>query len=275
MHDPTTQAFVIRFPWFHTSKMGKTTYRYWEPFITIWHHDPEKGGSDDSCGWFTPPFKEWEKELVKFLAQDEARDPWFMAMKAKSNDDPVLCESLLRGAFMMVAMCLRNRGHWWLAATDKECQRWATEMTYNSIDNFCTSLCFLSGYHSNWYKEGIPNSEKDDLFWREQQASSFFGAILGRMKRERRFWFQKPRWHVWHWRFQVHPMQQFKRWAFSRCSKCGGRFNWGSSVGTNSWNGSGPSWAGEKDVFHMDCSRPQSDGSAMIGLKASEVNDNA
>jgi hypothetical protein len=261
MHDPNTQAFVI--PWrYRTMSLGGKPWRYWVPLVTIWHKDPERRGNDDSCGWFTPPFTEWQRELVKILAQDEAREPWFMRLDAKSNDDPVLCEYLVRGAFHLVSMCLRNRSHQWLAASPRECERWAIEMVHNPIDNFRNSLCFKSGYHSNWYRDGEPNTPEEDRFWREQQAVSFFGAILGRILRERRWWFQHPKWHVWHWRFQIHPLEHFKRWAFSRCCKCGGRFKWGASVGTNSWNSAGPSWRGEKDVYHMDCSRPWHDGSA-------------
>lgn len=44
------------------------------------------------------------------------------------------------------------------------------------------------------------------------------------------------RWHVWHWRLQIHPWEKFKRWAFARCSKCGGRFKWGESACGN-WSG--------------------------------------
>lgn len=267
MHDPMTQAFVIPFPWYTTGMLGKTKWRYWHPFITIWHVDPERGGSDDSCGWFTPPFCETTREIVKQLAGDEARHPWFAALDAKQNDDPVLCERLVHGAIMLMSRCLRNRGVIWREVSQRDATRWASIMTHNSIDNFRSALCFKSGYHSNWYKDGIPNTPEQDEWHREENARGFFGAIAGLILRDRRWWFQKPKYHVWHWQLQIHPLQAFKRWAFSRCSKCGKRFAWGASVGTNSWSGTGPSWSGERDVFHMDCDRPQHDGacSAKVG----------
>ncbi len=54
MHDPLTQAFQIKYPWKKWGGKGKSDWErnYREAFITIWHKDPEKGGSDDSCGWF-------------------------------------------------------------------------------------------------------------------------------------------------------------------------------------------------------------------------------
>lgn len=257
MHDPHTQAFVIPYGWRTETFKNGTRWRYWIPFITIWHVDPEHGGSDDSCGWFRPPFTAWQREMVKNLAQDEAREPWFMQIDAKSNDDPVLCEYLVRGAFYLISRCLRNRGHWWLAAYPSECDRWAAEMTHNPNDNFRSTLCFRSGYHSNWYDPDIPNTPEQDKHWREEQARSFFGAILGKILRERRWWFQHPRWHFWHWKLQIHPLQTFKRWAFSRCCKCGKGFAWGYSPTTYSWNGIGPRWfKSEPDVFHADCDHP-------------------
>lgn len=37
MHDPMTVAFEIPRPW---------------PLVTVWHVDPERDGTDDSCDWF-------------------------------------------------------------------------------------------------------------------------------------------------------------------------------------------------------------------------------
>lgn len=45
MHDPMTVAFEIKLPF----RSEKNKYK---SLITIWHVDPEKDGSDDSCGWF-------------------------------------------------------------------------------------------------------------------------------------------------------------------------------------------------------------------------------
>jgi hypothetical protein len=41
---------------------------------------------------------------------------------------------------------------------------------------------------------------------------------------EGRPWYKHPRWHVWHWKIQVPLLQDFQRWAWGRCAKCGGRF---------------------------------------------------
>jgi hypothetical protein len=69
-------------------------------------------------------------------------------------------------------------------------------------------------------------------------------------------WWKHPRWHVRHWQFQVHPLQDLKRWLFSRCSVCGKRFPWGyAPIGP--WSGEGPRWfKGEPGVYHHECVPP-------------------
>lgn len=267
MHDPMTVAFEIRYPWNKYRGVEKMrdefSRNYRASFITIWHNDPEIGGSDDSCGWFTPPLNKIQREIVHTLAADESREPWFMALDAKKNSDPVQCEALVRGAFLLVSRCLENRLDWRRWRLRKrpvkldEATAWASVMVHNSVDNFRGSLAFKSGYHSNWYHEPKPNTVEEDKFFREREAEEFFGAIMGYILRERRPWYRKPRWHFWHWSFQVHPLQSFKRWAFSRCATCGKGFKWGMTGWTNSWNGTGPLWfRSESDIHHMDCKNP-------------------
>lgn len=255
MHDPLTVAHEIRYPW-RKYKNPRNDFEktYRESIITIWHKDPERNGSDDSCGWFTPPLSKEIREICKNLAWSEARDPLFMALDAKNNSDPIQCERLIFGAFMIVSQSLVNRGAIRRRVSVRDAQRWAAEAAYNTIDNFSGTLCFKSGYHSNWYKDGIPNSVEDDRFFRERQATSFFLSIAGWILRERRWWFQKPRWHVWHWKFQIHAIQAFKRWAFSRCAGCRKRFEWGYSPVTTAWSGGGPRWFKSEDhTYHSEC----------------------
>ena len=51
MHDPSTVAFEIKYP-FPEEVNKKTGYVYRRPIITIWHEDPCTDGTDDSCGRF-------------------------------------------------------------------------------------------------------------------------------------------------------------------------------------------------------------------------------
>jgi hypothetical protein len=93
----------------------------------------------------------------------------------------------------------------------------------------------------------FPATRKDDAKARVRQSFRLY-------KRHIRPWWKHPRWHVWHWRIQIIPLQNFKRWAFSRCCKCGGRFTWGYGPTTTDWYGKGPRWfRSEKNTYHNDC----------------------
>lgn len=67
-------------------------------------------------------------------------------------------------------------------------------------------------------------------------------------------WWRHPKWHFWHWRINVIPLRNFKRWAFTRCANCGGRFKWGEAPISYKWNGDRPRWfRGERDKVHQGC----------------------
>lgn len=68
------------------------------------------------------------------------------------------------------------------------------------------------------------------------------------------------RWHVWHWRIQVHPFQAWRRWLLTRCEWCGGRSRTGDAVNiSHQWDRKRePWWRGERGLFHTDCSAIES-----------------
>lgn len=172
MHDPQTVAFEIRSPIRRKpDRFFPKGYR--PPLVTIWHVDPERDGSDDSCGWF-----------------------------------------------------IRGRH---LAEKDRELARYLIE---NDHDN-------LRG----WF----PDCD-------QQEAINRIRGVFAALRRSERPWWKHPRWHFWHWKFQVHPWQTFRRWALSRCSGCGKRFPWGYSPVGFQWNSKPPRWfRGETDVYHQEC----------------------
>lgn len=64
------------------------------------------------------------------------------------------------------------------------------------------------------------------------------------------------RWHVHHWKIQVHSLQALRRWALTRCEWCGGRSHGGDRVNiSHQWEGPrGRWWRGEPGLYHLDCS---------------------
>lgn len=63
------------------------------------------------------------------------------------------------------------------------------------------------------------------------------------------------RFHVHHWRLQVHPYQQVRRRLLTRCQVCGGRSVKGRTVSVSTqWDSPrGPWWRGEQGLTHADC----------------------
>lgn len=251
MHDPMTVAFEIKYPWRDTShgttKLFPNGYR--RSFITVWHVDPETDGSDDSCGWSRPKLSKDQTSRIKSIAGDEAREPWYQAFLGKKIESPTEAETLLRQAFMLVGKVF-SKEHICKPpikrVTYEEASRWACEMIANPVDNFRSSLSFLPGWSSN--------SEQDRESDREYTAERFFWCVGAFILRERRPWYRHPRWHIWHWHLQIHPLQDFKRWAFTRCASCGKGFHWGQSGWTNQWNSDGPQWfRSEHDLHHDGC----------------------
>jgi hypothetical protein len=85
-------------------------------------------------------------------------------------------------------------------------------------------------------------------------CADFFLTVHGAYRRYWRPWFMHPRWHIHHWKLQVHPWQTLRRWLFTQCCKCGKRFPWGASVCTDSWDSPPVPWFGsEIGVYHSNC----------------------
>jgi len=91
-----------------------------------------------------------------------------------------------------------------------------------------------------------PHTEDDHSLIREMNHAFYTWQHRGRIR-----W--HPRWHVHHWRIQVHPVQKFRRWAFSRCVGCGRRYSWGYAPVSGQWGGSGPRWFRSESNYHQEC----------------------
>lgn len=172
MHDPRTVAFNIQSPFRNKpNKLWPKGYR--RSLITIWHVDPEKDHSDDSCGWFLRPrhLSELDKTLAKNLITNE-------------------------------------------------------------FDNI-----------KSWF------SGRDD----EEKIQQVLGTFAC-LRRQERPWWKHPKWHFWHWSFQFHDWQQFRRWMLTRCAKCGKPFKYGESPMSFSWDSKKPRFmCGEEGLYHSTC----------------------
>lgn len=113
-----TVAHEIRYPWFAYSKAEREANKnnafiqiYRAPFITIWHVDPEKDGSDDSCDWFNHKRKRGplERALQEDMWDLETildNEPHYPASREHKAFQP------LRSAVQAI-LCQPSRTHWW------------------------------------------------------------------------------------------------------------------------------------------------------------------
>ena len=282
MHDPSTLAFSIKIPlpWrkptfragFKSGKFkGETEWTSYH-LADIWHEDPQNGpGGDDSCGWFMRSHhgnKEVLERIIKRFSDD-----WDRVFKSEEtgkiyhlgyfipNGEPNMSTpGIVLNLFFLAAgehFNVDGGSNW------KKARCWMQ-------DNLFDILLFAENPTDSMRDSiiGIWGSDKRDDRIRGA-ASCIYGWIL----RETRPWYKHPRWHFWHWKIQCHPLGNFKRWAFSRCCKCGKGFKWGYAPVTNSWNSEGPRWfRGETDVYHSDCNHPASDCIASSQTEKTAVN---
>lgn len=246
MYDPSTVAFDIKYPW----KAGSERFSYRPSFITIWHEDPEKPGTgnrtDDSCGWFdrTPgPFA----DAVSYVLKDKSfmHDVGLTLKRRKRVPYPFyegISEEQLYGnrlsagdAFALVVMI----------ASELELRRWWNGQ--NGKRGACEDVwlkTFTRKRSVTDFAAGLALHPLDNLSHVEA-AESMVRLTAAALNRHFRPWYRHPRWHVWHWRLQIHPLQQLARVLFDRCATCGKGFRWGYSPTSTSWEG--------KELHHGEC----------------------
>lgn len=261
MYDPSTVAFEIRYPWRKYRDSTEPWHRaYRAPFITIWHEDPEDARGmvvrrgDDTCGWFQPPYPHAKREQILKLGRDQYstifNKQWALA---EGKDYARVCYvptsyDAIYWAWRAIKHHETKRGVWQYdpALTEAERAR-IYDLDSNPVDNLRMTV-----------------AEVRDA----DTCADFFLTLFHCYLRFNRPWYRHPRWHFWHWHFQVHPWQTFRRWALSRCCKCGGRFRWGESPMAESWDSPRPKFlCGEVGVYHSDCTYSGNSGVAGVSAK--------
>lgn len=247
MHDPMTVAWEIRYPWgeaYPGAKRGGS-------FITIWHVDPERDGTDDSCGWFMrvrhgdkAALETIEKDFTFEWHQDYGSGPcgWFHQLTGHPimSVQATALEMFRRAAYTHFGQDWRK--------TERFMKR-----------NLYAILSFAENGTDSMRDSMVRYVEKR----KDDRISSFAAMVYGWILRAEQPWYRHPRWHIHHWRFQVHPWQTVRRFLLTRCCRCGKRFPWGATVCTDQWDSPHPRFLrGEQGVYHADCRDIHSNGAA-------------
>lgn len=65
-----------------------------------------------------------------------------------------------------------------------------------------------------------PKTESESVRQRKERIHNMASMIYGWILRQDQPWYKHARWHVHHWKIQVHPWEQFKK-MFSKCERDG------------------------------------------------------
>lgn len=254
MHDPMTLAWSIKSPIKRKSKLFPKGYR--NSLIDIWHVDPEKDGTDDSCGWFMRSrhgdaktferiVKAFELDWDRVFESDSGKTyncGYFLPEASGAGMPNMGVSAIVLNLFFIAAI-----EHFKVDGTSnwKKARKW---MQRNLFD-----ILIFAENPSDSLRDSIIRKWGNDTK-REDRIRQIASCIYAWILRETRPWYRHPRWHVHHWRLQIHFTQNLKRWLFSRCAGCGKGFKWGYSVCTNQWDNPGPQWfKSERGVYHDGC----------------------
>jgi hypothetical protein len=220
MHDPMTVAFEIHYFWHkdfwltqnQLLRINSKDRKYHTPFITIWHVDPEKDGSDDSCGYSYPKVTKKLKELSKKEAEFESSVGGMF-----HNYMPIMDTfSTIIATFQIISWRCFKRN-----ISPKEMVE---------IINVCTNP--------------VDNLRHCAMTKNKEDVENLFYLCVRSYLRMIRPWYKHPKWHIWHWKLQIHPLEKIKRFLFDRCAICKKGFKWGESAISN--------WDGDK-IWHHKC----------------------
>lgn len=174
MHDPMTVAHEIKWP-----KKDKWGFR--PPFITIWHVDPERDGTDDSCGWF---------------------------VRSRHVDQEVLQKVQSEFRFQL------KHNYWWDTNGNMKFSPIATLLmmyrvaAYQHFENWRKVDAFTRRYleHIIFFAE----NETDCIFsyrktiTKKEQTDELAAVVYTDIVRKTRPWYRHSRWHIHHWKLQIH-----------------------------------------------------------------------
>lgn len=251
MHDPMTVAFEVRYPWraYRGPQKSEFLSTYRSSFLTIWHVDPERDGTDDSCGWF-PRARHGDKAVFERIIKRFEWD-WDRTFKSDGTGKVYNCGLFAPTGAPHLSVIGITLNLFFVAAIE----------VFGSRDK-AARFMRRNLFEILWFAENPVDSAHDGItlkfgndYSRDDRIRQHASMVYGWILREQRPWWQHPKWHVWHWSIQVHPWQVVRRWLFSRCAACGKRFPWGYSPVSHQWDREKPKFLrGEVGLYHSECS---------------------
>lgn len=240
MHSPKTVAHEI---YFGRSKKKDGNYRL--PIITIWHVDPEKDGTDDSCGWFMRS-RHGNLEMMKKIRDSISRnfDSSFISENTSENTHTYYTGYFDKTGNPLMSVHAIVLGMFTSAAWEYF-QYNRKKHTKYMRENLYDILQFAENPNDSLHQNitGFFRIPCGEPWKREEALNEYVNIIYGWLLRTTRKWYQHPRWHIHHWEIQFHPLKQLIRRYWTKCSVCGKRGFKGSAHSD---------WDGTK-IWHSEC----------------------
>lgn len=241
MHDPKTVAHEI-----YLGKKRKKNGRYRSPLLTIWHVDPEKDGTDDSCGWFMrcrhgdPEMLKKIRSSIEFdfdrtFKSDDSGTTYYTGYFSPNSGMPNMS---VHG----IVLDMFNKAAWqFFKYNKKKHTKWMKDNLYEIMQFAENPVDSLRDEINGTFRIGTGSK------WKREEALDHYSSIIyGWLLRSTRKWYQHPKWHIRHWQVQFHPFQRIKRRYWDKCCVCGKRGFKGSSAYGN--------WEGTK-IWHSHCDK--------------------
>lgn len=238
-----------------------TTEYYRSDLVTIWHVDPCRGpGGDDSCGWFKRAHhgdpkvlerieKAFEFDWDRTFTPDGTDKVYFCGLfKPDGHPNHSVLAIVINLFFLATGAYFDSRGgrNW------SRSRKWMRDNLFDVIHFAENPVDSLFDGITRKFEDGCHEAQTPRL--RKERIHNMAATIYGYILRSEQKWWQHPRWHIHHWKIQIHFMESLKRWLFTRCCKCGKRFKFGASACSTSWHGTGPRWfRSETNIYHDGC----------------------
>lgn len=208
MHSPETVAFEIPN---YLIKKDKGGYR--PSLITIWHNDPEKDGTDDSCGWFIRARHVDQQMLEKVKKEFRFQlkhNYWFDEQgKPKFSTIGTTIQMYTQASWTMFMYMNNDK------VDRKRHQKFMKKHLYDIIQFAENAVDSIGDSINNRWGEKYESTDA--------RADSLAVTVCTDIMRKIRPWYKHPKWHIHHWSIQFHPWQQIKRRYWDKCCICGKR----------------------------------------------------
>lgn len=158
--------------------------------LTLWHHDPCRKGSDDSCGWFMRARHGNDK--VRDEIRSDFRFNWSCTLGwFTTNGDPVMSTpGTVLNMFFTASWVYFGRNR---AKVDGFLRRNLLQILLfaeSPVDGLASSITGRYG---------------EDREPADHRANQMADCVYAWILRAERKWWHHPRWHFFHWRFTCRP----------------------------------------------------------------------